>query len=117
MAKQILVSDQDRHVIAFGCDGLGATSTTAKGNGYKIHCLIRFSSQENPVDWFPTATNTAGDLRLGGGSDFCSSRRNKTTNTCFTNKTLHAMKIYRSSIYIWLQELSKNITIMSPSAA
>jgi len=29
--------------------------------------LIRFNSQENPVQWFPTATNTAGDLRLGGG--------------------------------------------------
>ena len=24
VAKQVLVSDQDRHVIAFGCDGLGA---------------------------------------------------------------------------------------------
>ena len=37
---------------------------------YKILLLIRFISQENPVDWFPTTTNTAGDLRLGAGSTF-----------------------------------------------
>ena len=45
-------------------------STTAKGNGIQDPLLIRFSSQENPVDWFPTTTNTAGDIRLGGGSEF-----------------------------------------------
>ena len=27
--------------------------------------LIRFGSQESLVDFTPTATNTAGDLRLG----------------------------------------------------
>ena len=70
IAKQVLVSDQDRHVIVFGCDGLGANSSATQGNGVQDPLLIRFSSQENPVDFFPTATNTAGDLRLGGGSTF-----------------------------------------------
>ena len=69
-AKQVLVSDQDRHVIAFGCDGLGASDTSTQGDGVQDPLLIRFSSQENPLDWFPSATNTAGDLRLGGGSTF-----------------------------------------------
>ena len=62
VAKQILVSDQDRHVIAFGANTLGTT--------VQDPLLIRFSSQESLVDWTPTATNTAGDLRLGGGSTF-----------------------------------------------
>ncbi len=60
IAKQVLVSDQDRHVIVFGCDGLGANSSATQGNGVQDPLLIRFSSQENPVDFFPTATNTAG---------------------------------------------------------
>ncbi len=46
IAKQVLVSDQDRHVIVFGCDGLGANSSATQGNTrllhkemeYKIHC-------------------------------------------------------------------------------
>ena len=33
VAKQILVSDQDRHIIVFGCDGLGANSSAPQGNG------------------------------------------------------------------------------------
>ena len=70
VAKQVLVSDIDRHVIAFGCDGVGGSSSATQGDGVQDPLLIRFSSQENPVDWFPTATNTAGDLRLGAGSTF-----------------------------------------------
>jgi len=117
IAKQVLVSDQDRHVIAFGCDGFGASSTATQGNGVQDPLLIRFSSQENPVDFFPTATNTAGDLRLGGGSTFVQAVETKQQILCFTNKTLHAMKFIGPPFTFGLQELSKNITIMSPAAA
>ena len=117
IAKQVLVSDQDRHVIAFGCDGLGATSTATQGNGIQDPLLIRFSSQENPVDFFPTATNTAGDLRLGGGSTFVQAVETKQQILVFTNKTLHSMKFIGPPFTFGLQELSKNITIMSPASA
>ena len=117
IAKQILVSDQDRHVIAFGCDGFGGSSTATQGSGVQDPLLIRFSSQENPIDWFPTATNTAGDLRLGGGSTFVQAVETKQQILCFTNKTLHAMKFIGPPFTFGLQELSKNITIASPSAA
>tara|TARA_R100001460_G_scaffold31577_1_gene62164 strand:+ start:2123 stop:4261 length:2139 start_codon:yes stop_codon:yes gene_type:complete len=117
IAKQVLVSDQDRHVIAFGCDGLGATPTTTQGNGTQDPLLVRFSSQENPVDFFPTATNTAGDLRLGGGSTFVQAVETKQQILVFTNKTLHSMKFIGPPFTFGLQELSKNITIMSPASA
>ena len=117
VAKQVLVSDQDRHVIAFGCDGFGANASATQGNGVQDPLLIRFSSQENPVDFFPTATNTAGDLRLGGGSTFVQAVETKQQILCFTNKTLHAMKFIGPPFTFGLQELSKNITIMSPAAA
>jgi len=117
IAKQVLVSDQDRHVIAFGCDGFGGSKTATQGSGVQDPLLIRFSSQENPIDWFPTATNTAGDLRLGGGSTFVQAVETKQQILCFTNKTLHAMKFIGPPFTFGLQELSKNITIASPSAA
>ena len=117
VAKQILVSDQDRHIIVFGCDGLGANSSAPQGNGIQDPLLIRFSSQENPVDFFPTATNTAGDLRLGGGSTFVQAVETKQQILVFTNKTLHAMKFIGPPFTFGLQELSKNITIMSPFSA
>ena len=117
IAKQVLVSDQDRHVIVFGCDGLGGSPTATQGNGVQDPLLIRFSSQENPVDFFPTATNTAGDLRLGGGSTFVQAVETKQQILVFTNKTLHAMKFIGPPFTFGLQELSKNITIMSPFSA
>ena len=117
VAKQIIVSDSDRHVIAFGCDGLGATAGAADGNGVQDPLLIRFSSQENPIDWFPTTINTAGDIRLGGGSTFVQAVETKEQVLVFTNKSLHSMKFIGPPFTFGIRELSKNITIMCPSAA
>ena len=117
IAKQVLVSDQDRHVIVFGCDGLGGSPTAPQGDGIQDPLLVRFSSQENPVDFFPTTTNTAGDLRLGGGSTFVQAVETKEQILVFTNKTLHAMRFIGPPFTFGIKELSKNITIMSPSSA
>ena len=117
VAKQIMVSDSDRHVIAFGCDGLGASLTSTQGNGIQDPLLIRFSSQENPVDWFPTTTNTAGDIRLGGGSEFVQAVETKEQILVFTNKSLHSMRFIGPPFTSGITELSKNITIMSPASA
>jgi len=116
-AKQIIISDLDRHLIAFGCDGLGATSSATQGDGIQDPLLIRFSSQENPIDFFPTSTNTAGDLRIGGGSEFVQAVETKEQILVFTNKTLHAMKFIGPPFTFGLKELSVNITIMSPASA
>jgi len=117
ICKQIIVSDSDRHVIAFGADALGASLTTTQGNGVQDPLLIRFSSQENPVDWFPTTTNTAGEIRLGGGSEFMQAVETKEQILVFTNKSLHAMKFIGPPFTFGIKELAKNITIMSPSSA
>jgi len=117
IAKQVLISDQDRHVIVFGCDGLGGSPTDPQGDGVQDPLLVRFSSQENPVDFFPTTTNTAGDLRLGGGSTFVQAVETKEQILVYTNKTLHAMRFIGPPFTFGIKELSKNITIMSPSSA
>ncbi len=112
-----MVSDSDRHVIAFGCDGLGASLSATQGSGVQDPLLIRFSSQENPVDWFPTTTNTAGDIRLGGGSEFMQAIETKEQILVFTNKSLHSMRFIGPPFTFGIKELSKNITIMSPASA
>ena len=117
IAKQIIVSDQDRHVIVFGCDGLGASPSETQGDGVQDPLLIRFSSQENPLDFFPTTTNTAGDIRLGGGYTFVQAVETKEQIIVYTNKTLHAMRFIGPPFTFGIKELSKNITIMSPFSA
>ncbi len=116
IAKQVLVSDQDRHVIAFGSDGLGGASDT-QGNGTQDPLLIRFSSQENPIDWFPTSTNTAGDLTLGAGSTFVQAVETKREILVWTDTALNSMRFIGPPFTFGLQQLASNITIMSPNAA
>ena len=48
VAKQIMVSDIDRHIIVFGANTLGTTTQDP--------LLIRFGSQESLIDFTPTAT-------------------------------------------------------------
>ena len=116
-AKQVLVSDRDRHVIAFGSDGLNSSSSATDGDGIQDPLLIRFSDQENPTEWFPTSTNTAGDLRLGAGSTFMQAVETKREILVWTDTALTSMRFIGPPFTFGLQQLSSNITIMSPNAA
>jgi len=109
VAKQVLVSDIDRHVIVFGANTLGTTTQDP--------LLIRFGSQESITDFTPTATNTAGDLRLSSGSTFVQAVETKQQVLVFTDRSLFGMKFIGPPFTFGLQELSKNITIASPKAA
>lgn len=109
ISKQILVSDTDRHVIAFGCN--------PQGSSVQDPLLIRFSDQESLTDWTATATNTAGDLRLGSGSTFVQAVETKREILVWTDKSLHSMKYTGPPFTFGLQQLASNITIMGPKAA
>ena len=116
IAKQVLVSDQDRHVIAFAADGLGGASDT-QGNGTQDPLLIRFSSQEDPLMWYPASDNTAGDLTLGAGSTFVQAVETKREILVWTDTALNSMRFIGPPFTFGLQQLASNITIMSPNAA
>lgn len=116
-ALQILMSDRDRHIIAFGSDGFGANSTATAGNGVLDPLLIRFSSQENPVDWYPLATNTAGDLRLSSGSTIVQAVETRQQILVFTDVSIHSMQYLGTPLTFGISLLSENTTIASPRSA
>tara|TARA_R100001015_G_C4628248_1_gene188311 strand:- start:751 stop:2616 length:1866 start_codon:yes stop_codon:yes gene_type:complete len=109
IAKQILVSDLDRHIIFFG--------TNTIGTSIQDPLLIRFGSQESLTDFTPTTTNTAGDLRLSSGSTFVQAVETKQQILVYTDRSLFSMRFIGPPFTFGLQELSKNITIMSPKSA
>ena len=113
---QILLSDRDRHVIAFGADGLGGSSDT-QGDGIQDPMLIRFSSQENPIDWFPTDTNTAGDLRIDSGSKIMQAVETRQQIVVFTDVAVYAMQFIGPPFTFGINLISSNISIASPRAA
>ena len=110
IAKQILVSDKDRHIIAFGCD-------PETDIGTQDPLLIRFSSQESLTDWGATATNTAGDLRIGAGSEIITAVETRQQVLVFTDVSLHAMQFLGPPFTFGINTVSENITTASPLCA
>mgnify|MGYP001156744940 CR=1 FL=1 len=109
IAKQVLVSDKDRHVLAFGCNPQGSSTQDP--------LLIRFSDQESLTEWNATATTTAGDLRLGAGSTFVQALETKREILIWTDTALSSLRFIGPPFTFGLQQLSSNITIMGPNAA
>ncbi len=109
VAKQVMVSDVDRHVIAFGCNPLGSN--------VQDPLLIRFSAQENPADWTPLTTNTAGDLRIGSGTAIVQAVETRQEILVFTDQALHSMQFIGPPYTFGINRISENITIRSPNAA
>jgi len=107
IAKKVIVSDVDRHVIAFGCDPLNNI-------GVQDPLLIRFSDQESVVDWRPSTTNTAGDLRLGSGSKIVTAVETRQQILVFTDVSLHALQYIGPPFTFGINMISENITIRSP---
>jgi len=109
VAKQVLVSDRDRHVIAFGCDPEATP-------GVQDPLTIRFSSQESLTDWAATATNSAGELRLGSGSEIVAAVETRQQVLVFTDASLYAMQYLGPPFTFGINLISENITTMSPLA-
>ncbi len=110
IAKKVLVSDHDRHIIAFGCD-------SQTNPGVQDPLLIRFSDQESLTDWAATATNTAGDLRLGSGSEIITAIETRQQVLVYTDVSLHAMQFLGPPFTFGINTVSENITIAGPLAA
>ena len=109
VANKIIVSDVDRHVIAFGANPLSSTTQDP--------LLIRFSDQENALDWRPTTTNTAGDLLVGSGSRIVTAVETRQQILVFTDVSIHAMQYLGPPFTFGINMISENVTIASPNAA
>jgi hypothetical protein len=110
IAKQIMVSDRDRHILAFGCD-------PENDIGVQDPLLIRFSSQESLTQWAATATNTAGELRLGSGSQIVTAAETRQQILVFTDTSLYAMQYLGPPFTFGVQLISENITMGGPLTA
>ena len=108
-AKIVLVSDKDRHIVTFGSDPENSTDQDP--------LLIRFGSQESLTDWGASVTNTAGDLRIGSGSEIVAAIETKQQILVFTDVSLHAMQFLGPPFTFGINMVSDNITIVGPLGA
>lgn len=103
-----LISDASRFVLCFGTNEIGSSTVSPM--------LVRWSDQENPVDWTPTATNQAGSITLSRGSEIITAIQTRQEILIYTNIALYSFQ-YLGPPFVWgSQILSDNISIISPNA-
>ena len=106
VAMQTLVSQNDKHLLAFGC--------TPYGGGALDPLLIRWATQDQPNVWTPLVTNSAGFLRVSRGSEIVCALATRQEILVFTDGTLNSLQFLGTTDVFGLTELSDNISILSP---
>jgi len=109
VALQVMVSDIDQHVIAFGTNPIGSSNIDP--------LFVRFSDQENAADWTPTATNTAGGVRINSGSEIIGAVQARQEILIWTDVSLHSMRFVGSPFIFEFTRLSADVSMISPNAA
>jgi len=107
-ATQVLVSQNDKHLLCFGA--------TPYGGGTFDPLLIRWATQDQPNVWTPVDTNSAGFLRVSRGSAIVCAIATRQEILVYTEGTLNSLQFLGTTDVFGLQELSDNISILSPRA-
>ena len=105
---QLLVSQGDKHLLAFGA--------SAYGSGTFDPLLIRWSNQDEPANFAPSSTNSAGFIRVSRGSSIVRAIPTRQEILVYTNATLNSLQFLGTTDVFGIQELSDNISIAGPRA-
>lgn len=115
-AGQILVSQNDKHLLAFGCQPFGGAADDFDP------LLIRWASQDDPMYWNPTGNapgglpSSAGSLRVSRGSRIIRAIPTRQEIVVLTDTHVYSLQFLGTTEVFGLQELSDSISIMSPRA-
>lgn len=110
IATLVRTSDQDRHVIVFGGNNYFNNDGTI--NNAQDPLLVKWSTQEDYTVWSPSATNTAGDLRLGAGTKIVHAVETKREILIWTDVALYSMQYLGPPYTYGINQLASNTTVL-----
>lgn len=106
--NNVLVSDTSRFVLAFGPNELLASGQDPM--------LLRWSDQENYLEWTPSSLNQAGDIRLSSGSRIVAAVQMRQEIIVLTDFAIYSLQ-YVGPPVVWSPTLlAENISIVSDRA-
>lgn len=104
----LLVSDASRFTFAFGTNDYADSTLNPM--------LIRWSDQEDYLNWTPSATNQAGSLLLSHGSKIVAIMQSRQEILVWTDSSLYSLQ-YQGPPAVWgSQLLGDNISLAGPNA-
>ena len=110
---QILTSEKDRHLIVLGADPISGNSRT----GDIDPMLIAFSDQEDPLQFEPLSTNTAGSLRLSSGSQIIGGVKARQEILVWTDTALYSMQFIGPPFTFGINLINESTGLIGPKAA
>lgn len=113
VALQVITSETDRHLVVLGADPISGSSRT----GVIDPMLVAFSDQENELDFEPTATNTAGSLRLSSGSFIVGGIKSRQEILIFTDTSLYSMNFIGPPLTFAINLINEGSGLLSPKSA
>ena len=100
----MFVAMPQRQIIAYGSTFTGIVDPL----------LIRWASQDSPGDWTPSATSSAGDLRVSRGSRIIRALPTRQEILIWTDTHLYTLQFLGTADVFGLQEYADNISVASP---
>jgi len=105
-----LISPTTRHLLHFG------TETTIGDTTTQDDMFIRFSDQEDINTYTPSATNTAGTLRLQDGTKIIGALKAKEVILVWTDNALYTMKFIGAPFTFQLEQVGTNCGLIGQNA-
>jgi hypothetical protein len=105
-----IVSDRDRHLFHMG------TETTIGDTSSYNRMFIRFSNQEDPEVYTPTATNTAGTFQLDAGSKIMGAINAKDYLLVLTDTAAYALQFVGPPFVFSLRQVGTNCGLIGKNA-
>lgn len=110
VATEVLVSDQNRQIIAFGCNPYDVTKPQDK-------MIIRWSDSSDPTNWDAAdLTTTSGDNRLSSGSFIVTAIQNREEILIWTDTSLYTMTYVGPPYGYGFNYVGSNFDIIGPNA-
>ena len=113
VALQVLTSETDRHLVVLGADPISSGSRT----GNVDPMLVAFSDSENELDFEPTATNSAGSVRLSTGSFIVGGIKSRQEILIWTDTSLYSMNFIGPPLTFAVNLVNEGSGLIGPKAA
>jgi len=109
-SRVTLISPTTRHLIHLGTETTIGTTTT------QDDMFIRFSDQEDINTYAPSATNSAGTLRIQDGTKIVGAIKAKEVILIFTDNALYTMKFIGAPFTFQLDQVGTNCGLIGKNA-
>jgi hypothetical protein len=110
---QVITSETDRHLVVLGADPVSGGART----GAIDPMLVAFSSAEDELDFEPTTTNSAGDVRLSSGSFIVGGLKSRQEILVWTDTSLYSMTFIGPPLTFAVNLVNEGAGLLSPNAA